>query len=42
MPHLLHHISARYPIDSPFRTLWPKKVKYEYCYIFSSSQNRLK
>lgn len=39
MPRLLHHISARYLIDSPFEAPWGKNGKYEYCYLFSNSQN---
>lgn len=42
MPRLLHHISARYLTDGAFQTPWAKKGKYEYCYLFSNSQNRLK
>ena len=42
MPRLLHHISARYLIDGAFQTPWAKKGKYEYCYLFGNSQNRLK
>ena len=26
-------------IDSPFEAPWAKKGKYEYCYLFSNSQN---
>ena len=44
MPRLLHHISVRYldygcltPLERFPRGLWSKKGKYEYCYLFSSS-----
>ena len=29
-------------IDGTIQTPWTKKSKYEYCYLFSNSQNRLK
>ena len=38
MPRLLHHISVRYPLETPSGPLWSKNAKYEYCHQFSSSK----
>lgn len=46
MPRLLHHISVRYPNRLPWDLIdalpqgpVDKNGKYEYCHLFSNSQN---
>ncbi|RHB81867.1 hypothetical protein DW870_03385 [Collinsella sp. AM38-1BH] len=44
-PFCVLRASKRLPrdlIDGAFQTPWAKKGKYEYCHLFSNSQNHLK